>query len=80
MLPPSRTRGRGETGDQQIGPELRVQHMPHRVERRLQEAAHHGVADHRDKMVELGQGRDEFLKGRVVMGIAHDALSVAAEH
>jgi hypothetical protein len=29
-------------------------------------------------MVELGQRRDEFLKGRVVMSIAHDALSIAA--
>jgi hypothetical protein len=46
----------------------------------MQEAARHGVPDHRDKMVEFGQGRDEFLKGRVVMGIAHDTLSIAAEH
>ena len=27
-------------------------------------------------MVELGQGRDEFLEGRVVMGIAHNTYQV----
>src|SRR5271170_7816752 len=30
-------------------------------------------------MVELGQGCDASLEGRVVMGIAHHALSVATE-
>jgi hypothetical protein len=54
--------------------------MPHRIERRLQKAASHGVADHRDKMVELRQGGDEFLKGNVIMGVAHDGLNVATEY
>jgi len=34
---------------------------------------------YRDKMVVLRQPRDEFLKRSVIMGIAHDALHVAAE-
>jgi hypothetical protein len=30
-------------------------------------------------MVELGQSRDEPLKGRVIMGVADNTLSVAAK-
>ena len=74
MLPPSRTRGAAKRAISRLVQNFECSTCRIVLERRMQEAARHGVADHRDKVVEFGQGRDEFLKGRVVMGIAHDAL------